>query len=69
MSPQDKRKTVRRIASGISPVLTTQSDRRTRWSLDRQHAHRIGAAVGSATADSYAEIEIEIPFEPKRGRA
>jgi len=29
----------------------------------------LGVAVGSATADSYAEIEIEIPFEPKRGRA
>ena len=51
---------VRRIAL----VVLTGS---TRWSLVRQHAHRIGAAVGSATPGSYAEIEI--PFEPKPGRA
>jgi hypothetical protein len=51
---------VRRIAL----VVLTGS---TRWSLVRQHAHRIGAAVGSATPGSYAEIEI--PLEPKPGRA
>ena len=35
----------------------------TRWSLVRQHAERIAAAVASATPGSYAEVEI--PFEPK----
>jgi hypothetical protein len=33
------------------------------WSLVRQHAERIAAAVASATPGSYAEVEI--PFEPK----
>jgi hypothetical protein len=35
----------------------------TKWSLVRQHAERIAAAVASATAGSYDEVEI--PFEPK----
>ena len=35
----------------------------TRWSLVRQHADRIAAAVASATPGSY--VEVEIPFEPK----
>jgi hypothetical protein len=35
----------------------------TRWSLVRQHAERIAAAVASATPGSYTEVEI--PFEPK----
>jgi hypothetical protein len=35
----------------------------TKWSLVRQHAERIAAAVASATPGSYAEVEI--PFEPK----
>ena len=35
----------------------------TKWSLVRQHAERIAAAVTSATPGSYAEVEI--PFEPK----
>jgi hypothetical protein len=39
----------------------------TRWSLVRQHADRIAAVVASATPGSYAEVEI--PFEPKPGRA
>lgn len=39
----------------------------TRWSRVRQHADRVAAAVASATAGSYAEVEI--PFEPKSGRA
>jgi len=34
-----------------------------KWSLVRQHADRIAAAVASATPGSY--VEIEIPFEPK----
>ena len=33
----------------------------TKWSLVRQHAERIAAAVASATPGSYAEVEI--PFE------
>jgi hypothetical protein len=37
----------------------------TRWSLVRQHAGRIAAAVASATPGSYAEVEI--PLEPKSG--
>jgi hypothetical protein len=51
---------VRRIAL----VVLTGS---TRWSRVRQHADRIAAAVASATPSSYAEVEI--PFEPKPGRA
>ena len=37
----------------------------TRWSLVRQHAERIAAAVASATPGSYTEVEI--PFELKPG--
>ena len=35
----------------------------TTWSLVRQDADRIAAAVASATPGSYAEVEI--PFEPQ----
>lgn len=38
----------------------------TRWSLVRQYADRIAAAVASTTPGSY--VEIEVPFEPKPGR-
>ena len=51
---------VRRIAL----VVLTGS---TRWSRVRQHADRIAAVVASATPGSYSEVEI--PFEPKPGRA
>jgi hypothetical protein len=51
---------VRRIAL----VVLTGS---TRWSRVRQHAERIADAVASATPGSYAEVEI--PFDPKPGRA
>ena len=47
-------------ARRISLVVLTGS---TKWSLVRQHADRIAAAVASATPGSY--VEIEIPFEPK----
>jgi hypothetical protein len=36
-----------------------------RWSLVRQHAERVAAAVASATPGSYTEVEI--PFELKPG--
>ena len=48
----------------IALVVLTGS---TKWSLVRQHADRIAAAVASATSGSYCEIEI--PFEQKPGRA
>ena len=51
---------VRRIAL----VVLTGS---TKWSRVRQHTDRIGAAVSSATSGSYSEVEI--PLEPRRGRA
>ena len=51
---------VRRIAL----VVLTGS---TRWSRVRQNADRIATAVASATPGSYSEVEI--PFEPKPGRA
>ena len=51
---------VRRIAL----VVLTGS---TKWSRVRQHADRIATAVASATPGSYSEVEI--PFEPKPGRA
>lgn len=38
----------------------------TKWSLVRPHADRIAAAVASAVAGSY--VEVEIPFEPRPGR-
>ena len=50
---------VRRIAL----VVLTGS---TKWSSVRQHVDRIAAVIGSATPGSYSEVEI--PFEPKRGR-
>ena len=39
----------------------------TKWSRVREHADRIAAAVASATPGSYSEVNI--PFEPKRGRS
>ena len=47
----------------ISLVVLTGS---TRWSRVRHHADRIAAAVASATAGSYSEVEI--PFDAKPGR-
>ena len=51
---------VRRVAL----VVLTGS---TRWPRVREHADRIVAAVASATPGSYSEVNI--PFEPKRGRS
>jgi hypothetical protein len=39
----------------------------TKWSVVRQHTNRIGATVSSATPGSYSEVDI--PLEPRRGRA
>jgi hypothetical protein len=39
----------------------------TRWSSVRQRTDRIAATVASATPGSYSEVEI--PFQPKSGRA
>ena len=47
-------------ARRIALVVVTGS---TKWSLVRQHADRIAAVVGAATAGSYSEVNI--PFEPK----
>jgi hypothetical protein len=58
--------------AGFALLLTTdrwigyQQNLRTRWSRVREHADRIAAAVASATPGSY--LEVNIPFEPKRGR-
>ena len=49
-------------ARRIALVVLTGS---TKWSLVRQHADRIAAAVASATPGSY--VEVDIPFEPKPG--
>jgi hypothetical protein len=51
---------VRRLAM----VVLTGS---TKWSRVREHAARIAAAVASATPGSCSEVNI--PFEPKRGRS
>jgi hypothetical protein len=51
--------TTRRIAL----VVLTGS---TKWSLVRQHADRIGAAIATAAPGSYSEVDI--PFEPQRRR-
>ena len=51
-------------ARRIALVVLTGS---TKWSVVRKHADRIAAAVASATPGSYAEVEI--PLEPKPGRA
>ena len=48
----------------IALVVLTGS---TKWSRVREHGDRIAAAVASATSGSYSEVEI--PFEPKPGRA
>ena len=39
----------------------------TKWSGVRRHSDRIAAAAAAVTPGSYAEVEI--PFEPKPGRA
>ena len=39
----------------------------TRWSRVRRHVDRIAAAAAGATPGSYSEVEI--PFDPKPGRA
>ena len=51
-------------ARRIALVVLTGS---TKWSRVRQHADRIAAVIASATPGSYSEVEI--PFEPKPGRA
>jgi len=51
-------------ARRIALVVLTGS---TKWSRVRQQTDRIGAAVSSATSGSYSEVEI--PLEPRRGRA
>jgi hypothetical protein len=51
-------------ARRIALVVLTGS---TKWSRVRQQADRIGAAVSSATSGSYSEVEI--PREPRHGRA
>jgi hypothetical protein len=51
---------VRRIAL----VVVTGS---TKWSLVRQHADRIAAAIATAAPGSYSEVDI--PFEPQRRRS
>ena len=50
--------------SRIGLVVLTGS---TKWSGVRQHVDRIAAVVSSATPGSYTEVEI--PLQPKRGRA
>ena len=49
-------------ARRIALVVLTGS---TKWSLVRQHADRIAAAMASAAPGSYAEVEIR--FESKAG--
>jgi hypothetical protein len=51
-------------ARRIAIVVLTGS---TKWSLVRQHADRIAAAVASATAGTYTEVEIL--YDPKPGLA
>ena len=50
-------------ARRIALVVLTGS---TKWSLVRQHAVRIAAAVASATAGSYAEVDVPLPPRPLR---
>jgi hypothetical protein len=51
-------------ARRIAVVVLTGS---TKWSLVRQHADRIAAALAAVTPGSYAEVEI--PLEPKPRRS
>ena len=51
-------------ARRIAIVVLTGS---TRWSRVRQHVDRIAAALARATPGSYSEVEI--PVDPKPGRA
>ena len=51
-------------ARRIALVVLTGS---TKWSLLRQHADRIAAAVASATFGSYSEVEVPLPPRPRRG--
>jgi hypothetical protein len=48
----------------IALVVLTGS---TKWSLVRQHADRIAAAMAAAAPGSYSEVDI--PFEPQRRRS
>ena len=48
----------------IALVVLTGS---TKWSLVRQHADRIAAAIATAAPGSYSEVDI--PFEPQRRRS
>lgn len=50
-------------ARRIALVVLTGS---TKWSLVRQHADRIAAAVVSATSGSYAEVDVPLPPRPRR---
>ena len=50
-------------ARRIALVVLTGS---TKWSLLRQHADRVAAAVASATSGSYAEVEVPLPPRPRR---
>ena len=50
-------------ARRIALVVLTGS---TKWSLVRQHAARIAAAVASATSASYAEVDVPLPPRPRR---
>jgi hypothetical protein len=47
----------------IALVVLTGS---TKWSLLRQHAERVAAAVASATPGSYAEVDVPLPPKPRR---
>lgn len=50
-------------ARRIALVVITGS---TKWSLLRQHADRVAAAVASATSGSYAEVDVPLPPKPRR---
>ena len=50
-------------ARRIALVVLTGS---TKWSLLRQHADRIAAAVASATSGSYSEVEVPLPPRTRR---
>ena len=50
-------------ARRIALVVITGS---TKWSLLRQHADRVAAAVASATSGSYVEVDVPFPPKPRR---
>ncbi len=67
-APASARAVWPRHAEGSGPgaaalVVLTGS---TKWSLVRQQAARIAAAVSSATAGSYAEVDVPLPPRPRR---